>query len=307
MHIEILLLACVLTTTAQKLRTFSVALSSSPIYPNETEILNHTLSADSSFGVLTHFWVTGEPALDFATFSYYIDGETQPSIVFIPSMLVGAGFNDQAAPWGTKWMGKGANERGWFNNFRVPFQKSIRVTGKLASSETQSFTLPINARLVLQKIENRLYEALDFVTVANITTGQGFLLSHTLAVSSASINFIEGCYHAYTEYDQPFPGEGISTGTEDYFDSAFTFDAGQFHFEISGFTHFKNQEGTFELSAYRMHDMDPIFFTNGFRFVWRNGDLLDDRGVKCILESGGHPAGSPAKSIVTSYAWVYVW
>ncbi|CAF1081639.1 unnamed protein product [Rotaria sordida] len=149
-------------------------------------------------------------------------------------MLVGAGFNDQAAPWGTKWMGKGANERGWFNNFRVPFQKSIRVTGKLASSETQSFTLPINARLVLQKIENRLYEALDFVTVANITTGQGFLLSHTLAVSSASINFIEGCYHAYTEYDQPFPGEGISTGTEDYFDSAFTFDAGQFHFEISG-------------------------------------------------------------------------
>ncbi len=216
------------------------------------------------------------------------------------------------------------------NNFffsRVPFQKSIRVTGRLASSETQSktmwvivrgaenlptnfqgFTLPSNARLVLQKIENRLYEALDFVTVANINTGQGFLLSHTLAVSSASIDFIEGCYHAYTEYDQSFPGIGISTGTEDYFDSAFTFDAGPFHFEVSGFTHFKKLDnGTFELSAYRMHDMDPIFFTNGFRFVWRNGDLLDDRGVKCMLESGGHPAGSPAKSVVTSYAWVYVW
>ena len=210
---------------------------------------------------------------------------------------------------------------------RVPFQKSIRVTGRLASSETQSrtmwiivrgaenlptdfhgLTLPNSARLILQKIENRSYEALDFVTVANITTGQGFLLSHTLAVSSISINFIEGCYHAYTEYNQPFPGEVISTGTEDYFDSAFTFDAGQFHFEVSGFTHFKKQDnGTFELSAYRMHDMDPIFFTDGFRFVWRNGDLLDDKGVKCMLESGGHPAGSPAKSIVTSYAWIYVW
>jgi hypothetical protein len=172
----------------------------------------------------------------------------------------------------------------------------------------QGFTLPTNARLVLQTITNRLYEALDFVTVANITTGEGFLLSHTLAVSSDSIDFIEGCYHAYTEYDQPFPGEGISTGTEDYFDSAYTFDAGQFHFEVSGFTHFKKQaNGTFELSAYRMHDMDPIFFTNGFRFVWRNGDVLDDRGVKCVLESGGHPAGSPAKSIVSSYAWIYVW
>jgi hypothetical protein len=209
---------------------------------------------------------------------------------------------------------------------RVPFQKSIQVTGRLASSETQSrtiwvivrgvenlptnfqgFTLPMNARLVLQKIDNRLYEALDFVTVANITSGQGFLLSHTLAVSSASINFIEGCYHAYTEYDQPFPGEGISSGTEDYFDSAFTFNAGQFHFEVSGFTHFKKQDnGTFELSAYRMHDMDLIFFTNGFRFVWRNGGLLDDRGIKCILESSGHPAGSPAKSVVSSYALIYV-
>jgi hypothetical protein len=31
-------------------------------------------------------------------------------------MLVGAGFNDQTAPWGTKWIGKGAREGGWYNN-----------------------------------------------------------------------------------------------------------------------------------------------------------------------------------------------
>jgi hypothetical protein len=210
---------------------------------------------------------------------------------------------------------------------RVPFQKSIRVTGKLASSETQSkviwiivrgtenlptsfhgASLPNHARLILQKIENKSYDPLAFVTVANITAGQGFLLSHTLAVTSNSVNFIEGCYHAYSEYEQPFPGLTVSTGTEDYFDSAFTFNAGQFHFEVSGFTHFKQLDnGTIELSAYRMHDIDPIFFTNGFRFVWRNGDVLDDRGFKCLLESGGHPVGSPAISVVTSYTWVYVW
>ena len=84
--------------------------------------------------------------------------------------------------------------------------------------------------------------------------------------------------------------------------------AGPFHFEVSGFTHFKKQDnGTIELSAYRMHDMDPIFFTNGFRFVWRNGDLMDDREIKCVIESGGHPAGRPAESTVTSYTWVYTW
>jgi len=35
MRIEILFFACILSTTAQKLRTFNAALSSSPIYPNE--------------------------------------------------------------------------------------------------------------------------------------------------------------------------------------------------------------------------------------------------------------------------------
>lgn len=90
--------------------------------------------------------------------------------------------------------------------------------------------------------------------------------------------------------------------------SWFWFDAGQFHSEVSGFTHFKKQDnGTIELSAYRMHDMDPIFFPNGFRFVWRNGDVLDDRRVKCVLQSGGQTIGSPNRSLITSCAWIYVW
>ncbi len=55
-------------------------------------------------------------ALDQSTFSYYIDGESVPSIQFVTYMLAGAGFNDQTAPWGTKWFGKGAAGGGWFNN-----------------------------------------------------------------------------------------------------------------------------------------------------------------------------------------------
>jgi hypothetical protein len=54
--------------------------------------------------------------IDLSTFSYYIDGETTPSIQFVPYMLVGAGFNDQEAPWGTRWIGKGARRGGWYNN-----------------------------------------------------------------------------------------------------------------------------------------------------------------------------------------------
>ena len=34
------------------------------------------------------------------------------------------------------------------------------------------------------------------------------------------IRFLEGCYHAYTPHSAPYPGVVVSTGTEDYFDSA---------------------------------------------------------------------------------------
>lgn len=54
--------------------------------------------------------------IDQSIFSYYIDGESVPSIQFVTYMLAGAGFNDQTAPWGTKWIGKGAKSGGWYNN-----------------------------------------------------------------------------------------------------------------------------------------------------------------------------------------------
>lgn len=36
-------------------------------------------------------------------------------------------------------------------------------------------------------------------------------------------------------------------------------------------------------SAYRFHEMDPLPFEDGFRFVWRNGDLSSG-GIKCYTE-----------------------
>ena len=39
-----------------------------------------------------------------------------PSIQFVTNLVAGAGFDDQTAPWGTKWIGKGAKSGGWFNN-----------------------------------------------------------------------------------------------------------------------------------------------------------------------------------------------
>lgn len=85
-------------------------------------------------------------------------------------------------------------------------------------------------------------------------------------------------------------------------------------------------------SGYRFHDMDPIIFNNGFKMIWRNGDILffihcsslhhiilkvfgfdqfihmlDAAGIKCLIETGGSIAGSPTASQVQTYAWVYSW
>ena len=82
-----------------------------------------------------------------------------------------------------------------------------------------------------------------------------------LAVESANKNFLEACYHLFTPHDQAFPGTVLSTGTEDYFDSACKlhellntfvfpnnqtrsvlraadyFDGGTFRFPVAGETH----------------------------------------------------------------------
>jgi len=214
------------------------------------------------------------------------------------------------------------------SNFsRIPFQKSIRITGQLPPTSDdsqliwiivrgtenlptifQGFQLPPSAHLVLQKIENQTYEPLAWVRVADVPSGEGLLMSHSLAITSGNLNFLQGCYHAYPDRNQSFPGVIASTGTEDYFDSAAYFSAGQFHFEEAGYTHFRQiSSSLLEWSAYRTHAVDPIFFYNGFRFEWRNGDVVDDRGFKCIVDQGGHTGALPTQSNVTSYTWVYVW
>ena len=100
----------------------------------------------------------------------------------------------------------------------------------------------------------------------------------------------------------------LSTGMEDYYDSAFYFDGGPFHAPVSGVTHLEAAA----FSGYRFHEMDPIVFSDGMRFQWRNGDVTDvATGLKCTAEEAAGPTvttcGDPQSSTVDSTAWVYVW
>jgi len=276
-------------------------------------------------GAMTHFWITGgNPAMGTTTMRYYVDGETTASIVYNPGLASGVGFNDAQAPWANHWIGKGAADGSWFNNILIPFQKSIRVTWQNTASyggmyvivrgapnlaiNVGPISVPKTARLNLFVI-NKSLQPLEYVDLVSVPAGKsGVQFFSTLAVASGNLNFLEGCYRFYSPPTQAYPGTLLSTGTEDYFDSGWYFNAGQFHFDVSGYTHYKDNGGSLTWSAYRFHEMDPLAFNNGFRFVWRNGDTTEPQtGMKCFVQTGGNVVGSPTVSNITSYAWVYTW
>lgn len=309
---------------------FRTGLSQATIETFETDLFKWTVD-DGHYGVMTHFWMTASnPVPDGTMVRYYIDGEKEASIQFLPPLACGTALNatsDDSAPWGTKWFGKGAKDGAWFHNFRVPFQ-SIRITIQhLTGAHPGMYfivrggrDLPINiggvevpvakhgARLQLQIFDKEV-EPLEYVPIVDVPAGKGgMLFMSTLAVKSGTKNFLEGCYHAYTPHDEAFPGTIVSTGTEDYFDSAWYFNAGEFTLPVSGFTHLDGDSTQLSWSAYRFHEMDPLPFSDGFRFVWRNGDATDPAtGLKCTIQHVGRTVGTPTKSMITSYAWVYTW
>jgi len=305
--------------------TFGFGYSDGAIYTTES-IVFQWFVAPGDVGVMTHFWTTYfRNEDDGVVIRYYIDGETEASLQFTPSLACGVGFYDTQAPWGTKWFGKGADDSGWFHNFRIPFHKSIVVTTQHLFATYGAFfmivrggtnipiniggiNVPLDSGRLLLFTTNATYAPLAWVTLASLPAGTvGMHFMHTLSVASGNMNFLEGCYHMFSPPTQDFPGTLLSTGTEDYFDSAWYFNAGQFHLPVSGFTHLTQSPSSVTWSAYRFHEMDPLQFNDGFELVWRNGDSFDPAGIKCMMSSGGGTAGNPTASTVIAYAWVYTW
>lgn len=313
--------------------TFGTGHAGVTLSTTETVVFSHIIPPNS-IGVMNHFWSTCSPEAEADMLvRYYVDNETTASIQFRPPLASGVGFDDPTAPWGTKWFGLGAgnggNGQAWFNNFKIPFTSSIQITVQATVKASDGFyiivrgglnmplvigdvTLPNNTKLQLQTFEGPL-KPLQVLDVANVPTGySGQLFMSTIAVSNdgtGGLNFLEGCFHMYDPPTTPFPGTVLSTGTEDYYDSGWYFNAGPFHMPVSGLTHVKTEKNVTEWSAYRMHDMDPLRFRNGLRFTWRCGDMgsLDPTVGKCYTESGGVIVGSPTCDNVISYAWIYMW
>lgn len=259
-------------------------------------------------------------------------------------------------PWGnsesTTMFGHSAElGGGWHNRYKIPFSKSIRITVQLPNDVPPDTTVrlflmfrgiegdtrPLSAgdiqlppivswRLRLRKFQTNFksvqpFEFVSLVNYTSISSGarSGGALLWTLFTMDPFGRAYEGCFRAYTAAtgaESKFPGLLLSTGTEDYYDSAYEFsdgkrviteDAGLSHYSFGGSKHLA--------SMYRFHHHDPVYFRNRFELVWRDGDEMirmpdGSYSRKCLANTrhpvpGARIGGSVAN--VTFDAWLYTW
>lgn len=271
-------------------------------------------------GCLTHFWFGGNfKGVEDTRIRYYVDGEEVPSIDMDLYLGHGIGFNDNHAPWATEHVGKIGKQNGIFNNYRIPFGKHIRLTAQRSKDAEDNpmiwwiirgvangrvslggVELPESARLKLVRVENHTVEPLDEFDLCDIS-GQGAVYQVMIAAQGLGepkhISYLEGCMRAYTNGSkEPLM---LSSGLEDYFLGTYYFDTGRFYADIAGLTHFDKQASRF--SAYRFHDKDPLFFTNGLRLTCRNGETAHGTAKGPVAYK------QPPKTQYTTYTWIYQW
>lgn len=296
----------------RNLNTFGTAGKEELLRPGQ----ELTLFSRDGQGCLTHIWFGGDwPSYGDTRIRFYVDGETRPSIDMQLFAGHGIGWEDSSAPWGSQRLGKTGQPSGLYNTYRIPFGKGIRVTGELAKavSNAQPFwwilrgvenlpvqlgdvQLPETARLRLHVRENVKLEPFQ-MHEAGESAAAGALYQVMLAVQSNNFSYLEGMLRAHI--DGARDPLMLSSGTEDYFLGTYYFNRGMYHLPLAGLTHkAQDSKGNCTFSAYRFHEEDPIFFQNGFRLLWRNGEERDGKVY------GDAP---PQQSRVTSYVWIYEW
>ena len=259
-------------------------------------------------------------------------------------------------PWGgstsTTMFGHSAQSGGgWHNRYKIPFSRSVRITVQLPldiphNSSSKMFFIfrglegdrrPLSVgdirlpptvqwRLRLRKFQTRVkhsqpFQFVPFVNISSATnrpSSGGALLWSLFSIDPFG-PAMEGCIRAYTDTTGPhsaYPGVLLSTGTEDYYDSAYYFSHGhRVTTEDAGLSHVSMRGGSGLASMYRFHHHDPLYFRGRLVLLWRNGEQLEvgpdgTRERKCILnDTRPDPNSTIGGEVVnlTVDAWVYTW
>lgn len=175
-----------------------------------------------------------------------------------------------------------------------------------------SFRVPTYSRLRVHK-QDKTIAPLEFVQLSQTTNKAGMLFLVTFDIQSETPAFLEGCVRA--KIDSSNETTFLSSGTEDFFLSAFYFNRGEYHGYHSGLTYKAQNASSTHIVAYKFFVDDPVLFSNSFKLIWRNFE--QSKGPDgCPDQFPPNPNGKesdltrfgdPAKARIQSYAWVYEW
>ena len=274
--------ALALVQVTSNMKSFSSAIKNGYIVSNEEKVLYEHDTGQP--GVITEQWFTGGVMNQNARIRIYIDGEMDASLDFNLFIAHGLGFPEsddlKNIPWGTRRIAHTA-DGGIYNTIRIPFSKSFRVTATTQSSGYMWYiirgvenyplvlgdlVLPSHTRLRLYKNENFRLKPLDFMNLAYVKSSAGALFMVTLVAESSNLVFLEGCFRAYI--DGSNRTTWLSSGTEDFFLSAFYFNKGLYHLSNAGLTY----KSAGSIAAYKFFENDPLLFSKSFELWWRCSD-----------------------------------
>ena len=138
-------------------------------------------------------------------------------------------------------------------------------------------------------------------------------------VQSETANFMEGCMRAHIDGNNKTTF--LSSGTEDFFLSAYYFNRGGYHGFHSGLTHKSSDANGTQIVAYKFFVDDPVLFSKSFQLIWRNYETIngpdgcpgqfppDPKPKEDVLwpKTKSFGVTTPAKARIQSYVWVYEW
>ncbi|XP_019852024.1 PREDICTED: uncharacterized protein LOC109581954 isoform X2 [Amphimedon queenslandica] len=304
------------------MKTFSSAIKGGSLPANTEKTLYEHSTGQA--GVITEQWFTGGGAMNEDTrIRIYIDGETTASIDFMLLLAHGIGGTEATEkgniPWGTKRIAHAA-DGGIYNTYRIPFANSFKVTATHPNGGAfwyiirgvenyplilGDLLLPKTTKLKLYKNVGIVLKPLDFIALVDVNSTAGAVFQVTLSADSPDFNYLQACMRV--AIDDSNSTMFLSSGTEDFFLSAYYFDGGLYHLDNSGLT---LKEGRGQMSAYKFFENDPLLFSKSIKLSWRCGESSDcpsDFPPPTSRSERLKDPPPPNNTTVTTYAWVYEW
>eukprot|EP00941_MAST-03F_sp_MAST-3F-sp1_P000772 g772.t1 len=339
--------AAATTAVTKGMKSIGVAIKQCKLQQGvEKTVFEHTLSPGASHGVMTEAWHAGKPSgvTPGLRVRYYVDGETTASIdypLFLahaqgPAQVGGTNkIGSDTIPWGNSLFGR-THDSGWYNTYIVPFQRSIKITltDPVGSSlfwymcrgvenlpiVIGGLQLPSTTRLQLQRTSTTVRPG-TLVNLANSTGNPGIMRQTNMVVNSTRYDYEEGCMSARIDGEPLW----LSSGLEDYFLGAYFHSMPTEHLPYSGFEVIEpavNDNSTVtnnSMSAYRIHDPDPILFAKSLQLNWiASSDNVHHNGGFCNYDWPAAPMPASPKPIIPdpgageaitidALTWTYVW